>query len=165
MKITKHTVAMIEYTLKDDAGDVLDRSDDHEPLAYVHGTGTLIPGLEVELEGRSRGDSFHVRIPPENAYGPRDERMIHSVARDQLPADAEIEVGTQFEARHEEGSQIVTVVGIDGDRVHLDANHPLAGVALNFDVTVVEVRSASYEEIEHGHVHGPGGHSHGHSHE
>ena len=157
MQISQNTVVRITYTLSDDAGEVIDSSDGGDPLAYVHGTGSLIPGLEKKLEGKLGGDALEVRVPPEDAYGPRDEDLIHEVSRSDLPDDAEIEVGTHFQAETDDGLHLLTVVGIDGDKVALDANHPLAGVALNFKVAVVDVRSATAEEIEHGHVHGPDG--------
>ncbi len=160
MQIAKNTVASIEYTLKDDSGNVIDTSEGHGPLAYVHGVGALVPGLESELEGRSAGDQLQVRVDPEQGYGERLEGMTHEVVRDDFPADADPQVGMQFQAESEEGSLVFTVVQIDGNKILLDANHPLAGVHLNFDVRVVEVRPASPDEIEHRHVHGPGGQHH-----
>lgn len=160
MQITKNAIALFAYTLKDDDGDLLDSTEESDPLAYIHGVGQLIPGLEQELEGKGKGDSFEIRIPPEKAYGPKNQELIQPVPRDQLPDDVEIEVGMQFQAQSEDGSQVVTVVEIDGDQISLDANHPLAGVALNFAVTVVEVREATPDELEHGHAHGPGGEDH-----
>ena len=159
VQITKNVVATLEYTLKNDAGEVLDTSEGAAPLSYVHGAGSLIPGLENELEGKGEGDALQVRIPPEKAYGTHDPDMVQHVSRAQLP-DGDLEVGTQFQAESPEGILIVRVVGIEGDRVELDANHPLVDVHLNFDVKVVGVREATAEEIEHGHVHGPGGHQH-----
>ncbi len=160
MQITKNAVALIEYELKDDAGEVIDSSKGHDPLPYLHGAGNLIPGLESELEGKGSGDSFQVRIPPEQAYGERDERMVMDVPRAELPPDVDIQPGMQFQAEGPQGAQVVTVAAVEGDSVKLDGNHPLAGVPLNFDVKVVEVREASAEELEHGHVHGPGAHEH-----
>lgn len=160
MRIAKEIVASIEYELTDDQGQVLDSSKDGPPLSYLHGAGNLIPGLETELEGKGSGDAFKVRIAPENAYGERHEEMVQAVPRTQFPEGAEIEVGAQFQASTPSGDHVVTVVGVEGDEVTLDGNHPLAGKHLNFDVKVVEVREASAEELEHGHVHGPGGHQH-----
>ncbi len=160
MKIEKNTVALLEYELKTDEGEVLDSSKGQAPLAYLHGNGNLIPGLESELEGKAAGESFQVRIDPENAYGSRQEHMVQDVERAQFPEGAEIEVGMQFQIGNDQGQHMVTVVGIDGDTIKLDGNHPLADIFLNFDVKVVEVRAASEEELEHGHVHGPGGHAH-----
>lgn len=160
MNIAENAVALLEYTLKDDGGDVLDTSEGGAPLAYLHGHGNLIPGLERELEGKAAGDNFSVRIAASDAYGERNDELIHTVPRADLPQDVEIEMGMQLQAESQHGVHIVTVVGLGETEVELDANHPLAGVALNFDVKVVEVRAASAEELEHGHVHGPGGHDH-----
>ena len=160
MSITKNVVALIEYTLKDDAGVVLDSSVGQDPLAYVHGHGNLVPGLESQLEGKKKGDVLKVTVPPELAYGERDEKLIHKVSRGQLPAGAPLEIGTQFQAHGPHGAQIVTVIAVNGDKVDLDANHPLAGVTLHFEVKVVDTRMATAEELHHGHVHGPGGHAH-----
>lgn len=161
MQISENSVVRFHYKLTDDDGQLLDSSEGSEPLAYVHGTESMIPGLEKELQGKTDGDSFKARIAPEDAYGEHDEDAIQTIARGELPDDAEIEPGVQFEAEDEEGdTMILTVTAVEGDDVTLDANHPLAGVALNFEVTVVDVREASSEEIEHGHPHGPGGHEH-----
>lgn len=157
MQITKHSVASIEYTLTDDGGQVIDTSEGRGPLEYLHGAGNLIPGLESQLEGKSAGDEFQSRIEPADAYGERDDRMVQDVPRSQLPAEVDVTVGMQFQAQGPAGVQVVTVVGVEGDTVKMDGNHPLAGVTLNFDVKVVEVREATAEEVEHGHVHGAGG--------
>ena len=160
MKITLNTVASIEYTLTDDAGEVLDSSTGREPLTYVHGVGGLIPGLESELEGKIAGDALKVRIAPADGYGERDEALVARVPRSNMPGGTPLEIGAQFQARGPEGSQVVTLVKFDDEAVWLDANHPLAGVHLNFEVKVVTVRKATREELDHGHVHGPGGHHH-----
>ena len=159
MQIAKHTVASIEYQLTTDEGELIDASADRGPMAYVHGVGGIIPGLEEELEGKQVGDAFKVRIEPDKAYGQRNEGMIQTVPRADLPP-GELEVGMQFQAQSEGGSHILTITEVLGEDVRLDANHPLAGVVLNFDVTVAEVRPATAEEVEHGHPHGPGGHEH-----
>ena len=160
MQIAKNAVALIQYELTDDAGEVIDTSKGGEPLAYLHGAGNLIPGLEKELEGKGGGDAFKVRIAPEDAYGERHDEMIQEAPRSQFPEDADIQPGMQFQAQGPEGSMVVTVVAVEDETVKLDGNHPLAGVHLTFDVTVVEVREATPEELEHSHVHGPGGHDH-----
>lgn len=160
MRITKDAVASIEYELKDDTGEVLDTSKGHGPLAYIHGAGNLIPGLESELEGKASGDSFKVRIAAEDAYGARNEDLVQDVPRSRFPEEAEIEPGVQFQAEGPAGIEIVTVIAVEEETVKLDGNHPLAGVNLAFDVTVVDVRDATPTELEHGHVHGPGGHAH-----
>ena len=160
MQIADKTVASFHYKLTDDSGTEIDSSEGKHPLAYVHGVGGIIPGLERELAGKTAGDSFQVRLEPEEGYGPRNEGMVQDVPRSQMPDGVEIQVGMQLQAQTEQGPHVVTVVQVEAETVRLDANHPLAGVALNFDVTVVEVRDATAEELEHGHVHGPGGHEH-----
>lgn len=160
MQIAKDKVVSVDYTLTDSAGQVLDTSKGKGPLDYLHGAGGIIPGLERALEGRSPGDQLTVQVPPEEAYGTRDEAMIQSVPRAAFPGVQKIEPGMQFQANAGGQTRIVTVVGVEPDSVRIDANHPLAGKTLNFDVTVVDVRTASPEELQHGHVHGPRGHHH-----
>ncbi len=153
MQIAKDTVVSIDYTLKDDQGSVLDTSEGKQPLAYLHGNGNIIPGLETALEGKQAGDELSVRIEPAEAYGERRDELTQAVPRDLFQGVDDLQVGMQFQAGGEGGGQIVTITAIEGDQVTVDANHPMAGVPLNFDVKVVEVREASDEEKEHGHVH------------
>ncbi|MFV8835611.1 peptidylprolyl isomerase [Aquisalimonas sp.] len=153
MQIAKDKVVAIDYTLKDDDGSVLDTSEGKEPLAYLHGSGNIIPGLEKALEGKEEGEEVSVNIPPEEAYGERREDLTQVVPRNLFQGVDELQVGMQFQAQAEGGEQIVTITGIEGDDVTVDANHPMAGVPLNFDVKVVEVRDATEEEKEHGHAH------------
>ena len=161
MQIIKNTVALIHYTLKNDAGEVLDTSEGSDPLTYLHGAGNIVPGLESELEGKAVGESIEVRVEPADGYGEKVDEMIQTVPRDKMPAGMELEVGMQLEAQSPDGhAQVVTIVGLTNTDVTLDGNHPLAGVALNFAVEVIEVRKATEEELSHGHVHGPGGHEH-----
>jgi FKBP-type peptidyl-prolyl cis-trans isomerase SlyD len=155
MQITRHTVVSVDYTLTDDAGAVLDTSRGAEPLAYIHGVGQVVPGLERALDGHVAGDRVQVRIEPADAYGERDERLMHRAERSQFGAEPP-EVGMRVEASSPEGKHLLTIVAVDGDVVTLDGNHPLAGVPLTFDVTIVDVRAATRQEIEHGHAHGPG---------
>lgn len=157
MQVGKNSVVAIDYTLTDDQGEVLDSSKGREPLAYLHGSGNIIPGLEKALEGKETGESFTVRVPPEEAYGERSEDLKQAVPRDMFQGVDDLQVGMQFQASAGGQTQIVTVVGIEGDQVTVDANHPMAGVALNFDVEVKDIREATQEELEHGHVHGAGG--------
>lgn len=158
--IAEKKVVSINYTLKDDKGQVLDSSEGKDPLVYLHGSHNIIPGLEQALEGKQADDDLNVRVEPEEAYGVRDDSKVQSVPRDMF-GDQDVQVGAQYHAAGPDGeSLVVTVVEADEQEVTVDGNHPLAGVALNFDVKVVEVRDATEEEIEHGHVHGPGGHQH-----
>jgi FKBP-type peptidyl-prolyl cis-trans isomerase SlyD len=160
MQVRKNTVVSIDYTLTNNEGTVLDTSKGREPLAYLHGNGQIIPGLEQALEGKNSGDTLKVTIPPSQAYGEKNPQLVQTVARKMFGGVADIKPGMQFRGRTEQGEHVVTVVGVEGDNITIDANHPLAGVELTFDVTVVEVRDATEEEIAHGHAHGPDGHGH-----
>lgn len=160
MEITTNKVVTIDYTLKDEQGEVIESSGDGQSLAYIHGVGALIPGLEEALEGREEGETVEVSVPPEKAYGQRREDMIQTVPKDRFETERDLDVGMQFQARSEQGTQVVTITGIEDEEVTVDANHPLAGQTLNFEVDIQDVRDATEEELEHGHVHGPGGHQH-----
>ena len=161
MKIGKDKIGVFDYTLTNTEGQVLDTSAGGEPLAYLHGHGTIIPGLENALEGKGAGDEFIVTIPAADAYGERDEALVQSVPRSAFEQSGvtQLEVGMQFHAQTEAGPRVMTVVGIEDEAVHVDGNHPLAGETLKFDVSVKEVRSASDEELQHGHAHGADGHA------
>lgn len=159
MQIESRKVVTLEYTLTDEGGDVLDTSKGGEPLVYLHGSGNIIPGLESALAGKGEGESLKVTVAPEDAYGDRDEELLQTVPKSRF-GDEELEVGMQFQARGPEGPVLLTIVSMLDDTVTLDANHPLAGKTLSFDVTVLAVRDATLEELTHGHVHGPGGHHH-----
>ena len=160
MQVQNDHVVSIDYTLKNDAGEVMDTSEQNGPMAYLHGHQNIIPGLEKALDDKSVGDSFTVSIEPAEAYGERDERMIQTVPRSMFQGVDEIEPGMRFQAQTEGGVTVVTIKEVNGDEITLDGNHELAGETLHFDVEVKDVRPASEEEIEHGHVHGPGGHEH-----
>ena len=129
-------------------------------MAYLHGAGNIIPGLERALLGKAVGDKFNVSIPAAEAYGVRDDSMVQELPSNMFSGIDKIEVGMEFHAETEHGLQVVTVTKVDGDNVTIDGNHPLAGVDLTFDVEVAEIRAASAEELEHGHAHGAGGHHH-----
>lgn len=160
MQISTNSVVTLNYTLKNDQGEILDESKD-DSFLYLHGSGGIIPGLEGKLEGKSVGEEFSAHVEPVDGYGERDDSMVQTVPRNMFEADHPIEEGVQFHAESPEGDQLtVTVTNIDGDNVTVDGNHPLAGIALNFDIKIADIREASEEEIEHGHVHGPDGHHH-----
>lgn len=156
MKIANNTVVTIDYELTDEDGNVLDSSEGGN-FAYLHGASNIIPGLESALSGKSMGDQLSVAVSPEDGYGTRDESRLQAVPRDMFPSDTDIQVGMQFHAEGPEGQVLlVTVASINGDEVTVDGNHPLAGVNLNFEVSIMDIRDATAEEIDHGHVHGPG---------
>jgi FKBP-type peptidyl-prolyl cis-trans isomerase SlyD len=161
MQISANKVVSIDYTLTNEQGQVLDTSSGREPLAYLQGHHNIISGLESALEGKSAGDSVKVTIAPAEAYGERDEALSQAVPRKMFEDADNVTVGMQFQTMSEHGgTQVVTVTGVDAEHVTVDANHPLAGETLVFDVTIVDVRDANQEELDHGHVHGPGGHHH-----
>lgn len=160
MQISENKVVSIHYTLKNDAGDVLDSSDGREPLAYLHGAGNIIPGLEKALEGRASGDKLNVTVQPGEGYGERNDSLIQDVPRSAFEGADEIQPGMQFHAQGPQGMFVVTVREVSDESVKVDGNHPLAGETLHFDVEVADVRDATAEEQEHGHVHGAGGHDH-----
>jgi FKBP-type peptidyl-prolyl cis-trans isomerase SlyD len=142
MKVDLNKVVSIHYTLTDNNGTVLDSSAGREPLAYIHGMGHLIPGMEEGLDGRTTGEKLNLKISPEKGYGVRDERMVQ-----EIPVSAfggqEVKPGMQFEAGSEEQRFIVTITNIGTETVTVDGNHPLAGVELNFDVELLDVREAT----------------------
>jgi FKBP-type peptidyl-prolyl cis-trans isomerase SlyD len=159
--IAEQSVVSIHYTLTNDAGETLDTSDGREPLVYLHGAQNIIPGLENELTGKSVGDSFDVTIQPEEAYGTVNPELVQTVPHSAFEGVEKVEPGMQFQARGDDGeTQVITVTEVADSGVTVDGHHPLAGQVLNFSVRVDEIREATEEEIEHGHVHGPGGHHH-----
>jgi len=160
VQIAADAVVLIHYTLKDDDGKVIDSSDGGEPLAYIQGHGNLVPGLEKALEGKKDGDAVAVTLPPADGYGMRNEALVQRVPKRSLQGSGEIRKGMQFQAQTDEGLRVFTVTAVVGDMVSLDGNHPLADQTLHFDVQIVSVRAATAEELEHGHVHGAGGHHH-----
>src|SRR5678816_2566758 len=146
MQISKNKVATIDYTLTNPDGQVLDTSKGAQPLTYLHGVGGIIPGLENALEGKSKGEQVVVAIPPEQAYGQRNDQLVQEVPRKAFQGVQNIQPGMQFRAQGPQGqTQVVTVVGVQDDTIRVDANHPLAGVTLNFDVNVVDVREATQD--------------------
>ncbi|MGC2029499.1 MAG: peptidylprolyl isomerase [Steroidobacteraceae bacterium] len=160
MEIAADRVVTIHYTLKNDEGAVLDSSSGGEPLAYIQGHGNLVTGLEKALEGQQEGAALAVVVSPQDGYGVHDAALIQRVPKRSLQGSGEIKKGMQFQARTGDGMRLFTVTAIIGDMITLDGNHPLADQTLHFDVQIVGVRAATAEELEHGHVHGAGGHHH-----
>ncbi len=161
MQIADNAVVAIDYTLRNDEGEVLDSSEGAQPLAYLHGAANIIPGLENALVGKSAGDELEVSVEPEDAYGEYSLELVAALNRSMFEGVDELQVGMQFHASAPDGGmQVVTIRDIDGDQVTVDGNHPLAGQRLNFKVKVVSVRAATEEELQHGHAHGEGGHHH-----
>ncbi|MGR8997419.1 MAG: FKBP-type peptidyl-prolyl cis-trans isomerase [Gammaproteobacteria bacterium] len=158
MQVADNMAVSIHYTLTNDDGEVLDSSIGDEALVYLHGGGNIISGLEKALHGKVTGDKFNVRIDAGDAYGEFMDEMVQVISREMFEGIDNIEVGMQFHADVSSGTGVVTVVNIEGDDITIDGNHPLAGLALTFDVEVIDVRAASQEEMAHGHIHGAGCH-------
>lgn len=160
MKIKKNAVVAMHYRLTNNAGDLIDESND-TPLTFIYGIGQIIPGLEAALEGKVANDKLKVKVDAKDAYGERNDAMVQAIPKSQLVGVPNLQVGMQLEAQADENQRIiVTVTEIQDDHIVIDGNHPLAGVELNFDVEIINVREATAEELDHGHVHGPGGHQH-----
>lgn len=154
MKIDKNKVVAFDYKLTNDEGQVLDSSEDKDPLQYLHGADAIIPGLEEAMEGRESGDEFEVSIEPENAYGQPQEQLVQKVPHEAFQGVDKVEAGMQFQVKDEEGNtRVVRVVEVAEDGVTIDGNHPLAGETLHFQIEIDEVREATEEEVEHGHNH------------
>jgi FKBP-type peptidyl-prolyl cis-trans isomerase SlyD len=153
MQVEKNKVVAIDYTLKDDNGQIIDTSEGREPLSYIQGIGNLIPGVENALEGKSSGERIEITVPPETGYGVRDDSLVLSIQREKFSEVEDLKEGLRFRMDTPDGPAVFTVVKVGDAEVIVDGNHPLAGMTLNFDVTVQSVREATSEELEHGHVH------------
>jgi FKBP-type peptidyl-prolyl cis-trans isomerase SlyD len=160
--VAKDAVVSFHYTLKNSTGDVLDSSEGREPLAYLHGYGQIVPGLENALVGKAAGgDPFVVVVQPEEGYGVRHDELVINVPKEQWTLPDSVGVNEVIELQSDNGEQtLARIVAISSEAVTLDANHPLAGEALHFQIQLTEVRAATQEELSHGHAHGPGGHQH-----
>ena len=157
MQIADGTVVAMDYALKDDDGTLLDQSQPGQPLTYLHGHKNIIPGLEASLAGKAVGETMEVRVAPEDGYGEPNPSLEQVVPRDRFQGVESLAEGMQFQASTEQGPVSVRVVKVDDDDVTVDGNHPLAGKHLNFNVTVLEVRAATKEEIARGHTQEGGG--------
>ncbi len=156
--VAPNTVVKMNYTLTDATGNVLDASQG-EPMEYLQGHQNIIPGLEQALEGLKPGDRKQVTVQPEQGYGQHNPELIFGLPLEQFGGEAP-QTGMVVQLQSEEGVMMATIVKQEGQEVILDANHPLAGQVLNFDVEIVGIREASQEELSHGHPHGPHGHHH-----
>lgn len=160
MQIGPNSVVSINYELSNDAGEILDASAEGEPLVYLHGAQNIIPGLEKELAGKKIGDSLKVKVQPEEGYGIKQPELIQQVPRNAFPDADKLEIGMRFSAESDNGHISVVITELTDATATVDGNHPLAGVVLNFDVSIADIRAATEEEIAHGHVHMPGHHHH-----
>jgi len=154
MQIANETAVSIHYTLTNDAGKQLDNSRGQDPLVYLHGSGQIIPGLENALLGKNVGEKFVVTIPPADAYGEKNDAMLQVVPMTMFEGIDKVEEGMQFHADASHGVDMVTVSKIEGNEVTIDANHPLSGETLTFDIEVLEIRPATKDELSQKHIHG-----------
>ena len=150
MDIADRRIATVHFTLHDEQGQVITSTHGHKPLVYMHGTGSIMPGLEQALAGKSPGDSFRVSIAPEAGFGPRHEALVQTLSRSQLSSSTEPVVGTRLAAETAKGPLEVVVTAVEGDRITVDGNHPLAGRVVDALVEVVDVRLATPEEQQFG---------------
>jgi FKBP-type peptidyl-prolyl cis-trans isomerase SlyD len=160
MQIADEMAVLIHYKVANTEGEVLDSSEGDEPLAYIHGQGSIVPGLEQALIGKKAGDKVKITVSPEDGYGVHEPEKVQTVPRNAFDTETQIEPGMQFQAEGDDGEVVVTVTEVTDDEVTVDANHPLAGQTLHFEVEVVSVRACTEEELAHGHIHGPGGEHH-----
>lgn len=161
MQIAENKVVYIHYTLTNQTGEVLDSSVERgEPLGYLHGHGNIIPGLENALTGKTSGEKLDVTVEPAEGYGDRHDQLVQQVPREAFEGVDELQPGMQFQADTGMGPRLFTITKVEDEQITVDGNHPLAGETLSFSVEITDVRDASEEELEHGHVHGPGGHEH-----
>jgi len=160
MIVEKDKAVSFHYTLKNAEGEQMETSRDKDPMIYLHGAGNIIPGLEKAMEGHAVNDVFSVTVEPEEAYGVRNENNVQRVPLKRLKGIGKISVGQVLNLQTTNGQVQVTVLRVGRFNVDVDGNHPLAGMHLTFDLEITDIREASAEELEHGHVHGPGGHHH-----
>jgi len=160
MKIEERKVVSFHYTLTGESGEQLESSREGEPLSYLHGARNIIPGLEKALTGKQSGDRFEVTVEPAEAYGERSEARLQRIPAKHFKKASAIKPGQVLVLETRQGPVQVRVVKVGRFNIDVDANHPLAGQTLTFDVEVTDVRDATAEEVSHGHVHGPGGVDH-----
>jgi FKBP-type peptidyl-prolyl cis-trans isomerase SlyD len=161
MAIGQNKVVTMNYTLKDEQGNVIQTTDNKEPFRFMSGNKQILPKLEEEINVMIIGSKKNVKIPVKDAYGEYTEQAIQQVKKANFPQDVELKVGMEFISNTPEGQQIPFVIKeIKNEEITVDFNHPLAGMDLEFDVELVDVRDATLEEIQHGHAHSPGEHQH-----
>lgn len=154
MIIEKNKVVLINYSVKSTTGELIDSSTNDDPLSFIFGNGSLIKGLEKELDGKKADDAFQATIPPSEAYGDKNPNAIQTLPLTQFQEKDKVQVGAMFQMVSEQGQQLMArVTAVDGENVTVDMNHPLAGETLHFDITILEVRDATAEELKTGQVH------------
>ena len=162
MKIAKNNVVVMHYAVSDSEGTLIDSSYEDKPMAIIQGVGYLIPGLDDALIDHQAGDKFEVAVACDQAYGERHDDYVQTVPSEVLAGVEDLALGTQLRATTDDGEQTVIVIDVQDDVITVDGNHPLSGLDLSFDVEIIEVREATAEELQHGHVHAEGGCGHEH---
>jgi len=162
MIISPNKVVVLHYAVSDSEGTLIDSSYDEEPMAIIHGSGYLIPGLDNALAEHKTGDKFEVSVSADDAYGQREDGFVQTIPKEIFGDIEDLAVGSQLRATTDDGEQTVIVVDMTDEHITVDGNHPLAGIDLTFDVEIVEVRDATEQELEHGHVHAADGCGHEH---
>lgn len=160
MNIEKDKVVYFHYTLMGEDGQAFETSTNSHPMTYLHGHNNILPALEAEFEGKQAGDQFQATLPPEKAYGVRNESGVQRIPIKHLTTKGKLKKGMAVKVNTDNGQRDVTIVKVGKFNVDVDTNHPLAGMTLTFDISIEDVREAQAEELAHGHVHGVGGHHH-----
>jgi FKBP-type peptidyl-prolyl cis-trans isomerase SlyD len=161
MPITQNQVVTINFILKDEDGEIIDSTQGNQPFTYISGNQQILPKLEESISSMLIGGKKNVKLAAADAYGEYKQEAVQSVNRSEFPPEVELQEGMNFMAQTPDGRQVpLTIAGVEGENVTVDFNHPLAGKALEFDVELLDVRDATLEELQHGHVHGPEGHHH-----
>lgn len=160
MKIEKGSVVSLNFTLTDSDKNLIESSEAKKPLMYLHGFQNLLPKVEEALNGKATGEKVNVSVTKTEAYGDVVPELIQTVKREQFENSKDLQEGMAFQVQTPEGVQVFAITKINGDDITIDGNHPLAGMDLEFALEVLDIREASKEEMDHGHVHGPGGHEH-----
>lgn len=161
MALKVNQAVTIHYSVKDDKGNKIDSSEGNAPLSFISGMQQVIPGMENNIEGMLIGSKKTFTCPAEEAYGDYNENALQVVSKSEFPAEIKLEVGLSYVMNDGQGRQIPFVISeVAEENVTLDFNHPLAGIPLTFDIELIDIREATKEELEHGHVHGAHGHHH-----
>jgi FKBP-type peptidyl-prolyl cis-trans isomerase SlyD len=161
MPLKENQVVSINFTLKDNDGNIIQATTKEEPFSFLSGNEQILPKLEENIGGMLIGSKKTVVLDPENAYGNFSESAVRTVNKSEFPEGTELKVGMGYYADTPDGKQLpFTIKNIEGENITLDFNHPLAGKTLTFEVELLNLRDATQEELSHGHVHGAGGHHH-----
>ena len=152
MEICKDKVVTIEYNMTDEQGVLIDSSDNTEPLVFIQGFGSMLPGLEKAVEGHKSGERLSLSLAPDEAFGPHDETLVETLPKERFGFINDIQVGMKFKSPKGDHEKVVTVVDVSDDKITVDTNHPLAGATVKVDLVIVGVRDAIAEELSSGQV-------------